>query len=82
MDAKLTLKLDKETIEGAKRYAEKHQRSLSRLIESYLRSLAEEPQAPYDQITPFIRSISTGVKLPADLDYKKIIAEEILKKHG
>jgi hypothetical protein len=82
MDAKLTLKLDRETIEGAKRYAERHQRSLSRLIESYLRSLAEEPQEPYNQITPFIKSISTGVRLPADLDYKKIIAEELLKKHG
>lgn len=82
MDTKLTLKLDKETIEGAKRYAEKHQRSLSRIIESYLRTLAEEPQASYDQITPFVRSIATGNKLPADLDYKKVIEEEILKKHG
>ena len=36
MDTKLTLKLDKTVIEKAKEYAESHQKSLSRMIESYL----------------------------------------------
>ena len=39
MDAKLTLKLDKQVIENAKDYASSQKRSLSRLIESYLKSL-------------------------------------------
>ena len=39
MDTKLTLKLDKFVIEQAKEYASSHKRSLSRIIESYLKSL-------------------------------------------
>ena len=39
MDAKLTLKLDKDVIDRAKEYASSQNRSLSRLIESYLKSL-------------------------------------------
>jgi hypothetical protein len=39
MDTKLTLKLDKFVIDKAKDYATTHKRSLSRIIESYLRSL-------------------------------------------
>ncbi len=37
MDTKLTLKLDKLVIDKAKEYASSHKRSLSRMIESYLR---------------------------------------------
>jgi len=39
MDTKLTIKLDKEVIEKAKRYAQSQQRSLSGMIEAYLQSI-------------------------------------------
>ena len=39
MNKKLTLSLDETTIEHAKRYAERHQRSLSEMVESYFRYL-------------------------------------------
>jgi hypothetical protein len=39
MDAKLTLKLNKETIKKAKKYAEENNISLSRLIEKQLDAL-------------------------------------------
>jgi hypothetical protein len=39
MDVNLALKLDKLVIEKAKEYASCNKRSLSRIIESYLRSL-------------------------------------------
>ncbi|MEN8157004.1 MAG: DUF6364 family protein, partial [Bacteroidota bacterium] len=42
MDAKLTLKLDKYVIEKAKEYAASHKRSLSRMIESYLKSIVDD----------------------------------------
>jgi predicted HicB family RNase H-like nuclease len=38
MDAKLTLKLDKAVIEKAKIYAASHKKSLSGLIENYLKA--------------------------------------------
>jgi hypothetical protein len=39
METKLTLKLDKTVIETAKQYAEKNNRSLSRLVETFFRNL-------------------------------------------
>lgn len=78
MDTKLTLKLDKFVIEQAKEYASSHKRSLSRIIESYLKSLINQnPQKDNDDIelSPFVKSMSTGVNIPADLNYK----DEFLK---
>ncbi|MBI1184325.1 hypothetical protein GC194_08645 [bacterium] len=73
MDAKLTLKLDKHVIEKAKEYASSHKRSLSRLIESYLKTLIdkEKPDSDIDiEISAFVKSMRTGVKVPSDFDYK------------
>ena len=84
MDTKLTLKLDKHVIERAKEYASLHKRSLSRLIESYLMSLVtQEGSSTEDdiQISPFVRSISSGVDIPADLDYKTEYSNFLIEKH-
>jgi hypothetical protein len=71
MDTKLTLKLDKTVIEKAKEYASNHQRSLSGLIESFLQSLLEKRGSHNGEeipVSPFVKSISSGVHIPADLD--------------
>jgi len=84
MDAKLTLKLDKFVIERAKEYASSHKRSLSRMIESYLKSLVDKDIPNSDdeiEISPFIRSMKTGVKIPADIDYKNLYSEYLLEKY-
>lgn len=84
MDKKLTLKLDKFVIERAKEYASLHKRSLSRMIESYLKSLIdkEAPDSKNDiQISPFVKSMATGVKIPADLDYKKEYGDYLSEKY-
>jgi len=84
MDTKLTLKLDKLVIEQAKAYASSHKRSLSRIIESYLRSLINRDKNDDDsgiEISPFVKSMSTGVNIPADLDYKSEIFSHLIEKH-
>jgi len=84
MDAKLTLKLDKLVIDKAKAYASSHQRSLSRLIESYLKSLIDKEYKQVDndiEISPFVKSMQTGVKFPADLDYKQEYADYLAEKY-
>ncbi len=84
MDAKLTLKLDKQVIEKAKDYATSKNRSLSRLIEAYLKSLidTENPGSESDQgISPFVKSMKTGVKLPAELDDKREYADHLTEKY-
>ncbi len=84
MDTKLTLKLDKFVIEQAKEYASSHKRSLSRIIESYLRSLINRDKNDDEsdfEISPFVKSISTGVNIPADLDYKSEVLNHLIEKH-
>ena len=84
MDTKLTLKLDKFVIEKAKNYASSHKRSLSRIIESYLKSLINQDDSNNTddiQISSFVKSMSTGVTIPADLDYKKEYSDYLSDKH-
>jgi hypothetical protein len=74
MDAKLTLKLNREIIEKAKEYAASRKQSLSRLIESYLLSIIQKEQAQTvhePEISPFVKSMSTGATIPEDLDSKE-----------
>jgi hypothetical protein len=84
MDTKLTLKLDKYVIERAKKYASSHKRSLSRMIESYLKSIIDKDSPETDEeieISPFVKSMATGVKLPKDLDYKKAYGDYLSEKY-
>ncbi len=84
MDTKLTLKLDKVVIDKAKEYAASHKRSLSRIIESYLKSLIdkESPESNDNiEISPFVKSMSTGIKIPGDFDYKKAYGDYLSEKH-
>lgn len=69
MDSKLTLKLNERVIERAKKYASNKKLSLSRLIENYLDSITKEQNDGFD-ISPFVKSISSGKSIPADVDWK------------
>jgi hypothetical protein len=85
MDTKLTLKLDRIVIERAKEYAISHNRSLSRIIESYLQSLTIKEDSKNSktdiQISPFVKSMSSGVQIPADLDYKNDYSNYLTEKY-
>ncbi|MDZ4148912.1 MAG: DUF6364 family protein [Flavobacteriaceae bacterium] len=84
MDTKLTLKLDKFVIEQAKEYASSQNRSLSRIIESYLKSLINRENLIKEddiKISPFVKSMSTGIKIPVDMDYKSEILNHLEEKH-
>ncbi|MGX9987636.1 DUF6364 family protein [Soonwooa purpurea] len=71
MDSKLTLKLNESVIERAKQYASNKKLSLSRLIENYLDSLTRE-QTDEFEISPFVKSISSGKSIPIDADWKNM----------
>lgn len=81
MDTKLTLKLNQEVIEKAKQYASEKKLSLSRLIENYLNSLTSDKPNNDLQISPFVKSLSSGIKIPADYNYKKDRADYLEQKH-
>ena len=71
MDSKLTLKLNENVIERAKKYASDKKMSLSRLIENYLDSLTKEQENDFE-ISPFVKSIATGKSIPEDADWKEL----------
>ena len=81
MDTKLTLKLDKRVIEKAKKYASDKKISLSGIIEAYLQSLTSENENTDFEISPFVKSIATGVEIPAELEYKKDYADHLMEKY-
>ncbi|MGL2999649.1 DUF6364 family protein [Flavobacterium sp. RSSB_23] len=81
MDTKLTLKLDQEIIEKAKHYASEKKISLSRIVENYLNSLTSDKENNDIQISPFVKSLSSGIKIPADYDYKKDRADYLEQKY-
>ena len=84
MNTKLTLKLDKDVIEKAKIYAGSHKNSLSKLVESYLKTLInqDEQKNPDEiEISAFVKSMSSGIEVPANIDIKKAYRNHLLEKH-
>jgi len=81
MDTKLTLKLNQKIIEKAKLYASDKKMSLSRIVESYLQSLTSENNGSELEISPFVKSIATGTKIPTNIDYKKEYSDFLIEKY-
>ena len=85
MTTKLTLTMDDQVIKKAKGYAADKGRSLSELVENYFLSLTYgDVPAGKEELTPAVRSLLGSFKTPKgyDYDYKKILREEKIKKHG
>jgi hypothetical protein len=80
MDTKLTLSLDKDIIEQAKKYAKKKNISLSKLIESYLNKVSSrERETP--EISPLVKSLSGIISLPKGHDPKKSYGDFLATKY-
>jgi len=73
--AKLTVRLPKNDLEFAKRYAQAHRMTVTELIDRYLRSL----QGEIGTIHPEVERIS-GL-IPAGVDARAEYREHILEKH-
>jgi hypothetical protein len=81
MDAKLTLSIDKDVAHKAKVYARSKGRSLSDLVENYLKLLTKKSSAEDSEYTPRVKSLLGCVSLPEDFDYKKEITDYLTKKY-
>ena len=57
---KLTVRVSKDLLEGAKRYASEHETTLTRLISAYLRQLAE--QDAFEPEAPIVRRLSGSLR--------------------
>ncbi len=81
MQTKLTLTLEQSVIEQAKIYAKDKGRSLSELIENYLKVVLQDNEAKVN-LSPSIKKLKGSVKLPEDFDYKKELTESLSAKYS
>ena len=82
MDKKLTLSLNQQIIDKAKKYAKSNGTSLSKMIESYFQTLTSKLEKEDDiQISPLVESLCGVGTLPENFDYKKDRIKYLKKKN-
>jgi hypothetical protein len=82
MNTKLTLVIEQDVIQNAKDYARQNKRSLSNIIENYLKSLTvESPKKESVNLSPIVKSLRGSFTAPTDFDYKKELATALEKKY-
>lgn len=79
MNTKLTLSIDKNTVGRAKKFARERNRSLSNLIENYLRAVTVD-ESVKGEITPLVAELSgvvdaAGIKSHRS-DYAAYLADK------
>jgi hypothetical protein len=81
MNTKLSLTIDQEIIQKAKVYAKNKNRSLSDIIENYLKILTKEEKAKdFKKLNPIVKSLKGSFKIPKNIDYKKELKKPIGRK--
>ena len=85
MNTKLTLTIEQEIIKRAKDYAKEKNRSLSDIIENYLKVLTkeekEEKQQKDKKLNPVVSSLKGSFKMPKNTDYKKELRNRLEEKY-
>jgi len=83
MNTKLTLTIEQSIIEKAKKYARKKERSLSDLIESYLKALTAEENITKveNELSPTLKSLKGSFKMSKNFDYKKELSDRLTEKY-
>ena len=80
MEAKLTIKLERNIIEKAKSYAKEKNTSLSKMIENILSKITAEKEDKME-ISPLVKGLSGIIYLPENYDYKKEYAGYLVNKY-
>jgi len=83
MSTKLTLTVDQNVIESAKEYAKKNKRSLSNIIEEYLKSLTQNTSTKKKpKLSRLVKELKGSVKDPEPTkSYKEILTDALIEKH-
>jgi uncharacterized protein (UPF0216 family) len=80
MMTKLTLTMNKKVIESAKKHAKKNGKSLSSLIENYLKTIVTKEGVEHN-ISPTIESLMGIAQVGPDFDEKKEMRAALIQKH-
>lgn len=81
MNTKLTLTIEQSIIEKAKKYASSKGRSLSDIIENYLKIITKEEDAKEIELTPIVKSLKGTFKEPRNFDYKTELSKRLAEKY-
>ncbi len=82
MNTKLTLSIEEQVVESAKKYAKKQGRSLSNIVEEYLKSIAKHKQRiKKTELHPLVEELCGSVKIPKDKSYDEILGEALIEKY-
>ena len=81
MTTKLTLTIEDKVIDSAKRYAQKNGKSLSHLVENYLKSITTK-ETKEEVISAKVLKLMGVIKLPKDFDYKVELGNALAKKYA
>ncbi|WP_026838854.1 DUF6364 family protein [Gillisia sp. JM1] len=82
MNTKLTLTIEEKIILRAKEYAKDKNRSLSDIIENYLKTLTkEENNRDFKKLNPVVKSLKGSFKMPKNMDYKKELQNRLEEKY-
>ncbi len=85
MTTKLTLSINKRVIDKAKKYAKKQGKSLSLVVEGYLKAITQDEAVKDPEeltgISPEVQELVGMIKAPKDFDYKKVLEEALWEKY-
>ena len=81
MITKLTLTIDQDVIGRAKKHASREGRSLSDIVESYLKIITSDEKREEVRITPRVKALKGSFKAPAGFDYKEELKKGLSKKY-
>lgn len=83
MNTKLTLTIEKEVIEIAKKYAKEKGQSLSEMVENYFKFVtSDRKKIKEKQLSSRVRKLRGILKTDKNFDYKQTLTEELSKKYG
>ena len=80
MTSKLTLTIEEEVISSAKKYAQKKGKSLSNLVENYLKSISSK-ETDINSLSPKVTKLMGIIKLPENFNYKDQLSDLLSKKN-
>ncbi len=81
MSTKLTLTIDDSVMEKAKKYAKNKEKSLSSIVENYLKVLVKEQSENNIELTPIVKSLKSTFHSDQDFDYKTALAKKLSEKY-
>lgn len=82
MNTKLTLSIEEQVIEKAKEYAKRNGRSLSNIVEEYLKFLSKAKKTKQsEKYHPLVEELCGSIKIPEDKNYDEIIGEVVIEKY-